>query len=585
MKYSLSWLAEFLPQRIPALARVTEALEHLGLGVSQAGGGPLTFEGVVVAQVLETAAHPDADRLKLAKVSDGGRIFDIVCGAANVATGQKVALARIGAKLDIPGKGRLIIAPAKLRGQTSEGMLCSSFELGLDTERSGIMVLPADTPLGTDLKTLFTKDTILDIELPFHRWDLCSHRGLARELALYLWGVPCKEPPADKLPINNSVKLQVSIDSAVRDLCRRYCAILIKGVRVGPSDEKTAARLRGLGHKPINNVVDITNLVMLETGQPLHAFDFNRLSGRAIEVRKAKAGETLKALDEKTYALTADDLVIADDTAPVALAGIIGGDATKVDAQTTDVLLECAWFTRTCVRPTSSRLGVRTDSSALFTKESDICAVAATAARAARMIASAATGTIAAKTDLYPRKQTRPSIKVSAGELEEILGYRVTSKTLLATLNPLAESVKKSSDGSFILTPRSWRTDLNIKEDLAEEVLRFGGFSDLPTSSGQQTHIPVRYADVDFERQQRLAKAAQDAIAEQFIGRGFAQAINFPLIDPKSADAMSPTQGTGSAIRLANPVSAQQSVLRTSLVPGLIGNLRANASRGKRCIR
>lgn len=590
MKYLLSWITEFFPsgKKIPSAGEIVQALNQLGLSVAQVKELKNDFTGVVVGEVLSVRKHPNADRLVLTTVTDGTRSYSVVCGAPNVSGGQRVALARAGARLNIAGKGPIEIQKTKIRNVESQGMLCSSYELGLDNDSQGIAVLPADWPLGKDLKEFYPEDALFDVELPFHRWDVAGHKGLARELAIYFWRLPIKEPKLSlpkKLINRNAGAIKLEIESQSRSACRRYIGCHLVGVKPGPSPRPLTQTLKILGLKSINSIVDITNYIMLETGQPLHAFDSRTINGNKILVRWAAAGEKLLALDGRSYDLNTKSLVIADAAQPIALAGIIGGENTKITEQTTEIYLECAWFSRQAVRPTSLRLDLKTESSQLFAKETDITALPQVVARSLELITKLAGGQLAGVVDFYPKQSKIPDIRFNAKQIDNILGFPTDEKTLIRLLTPLATKVKRLSKGNYSLTPRSWRMDLGLTEDLAEEVLRYRGYDCLPDSSVHQARIPTNYEQPNDYALQKRKMGLSSSLAQHFRGLGFSEVVNFPLINPQFIALHFNEAMLDYCLELENPHSSEFSILRPTHLAGMLANLYKNLNHGRRAIR
>ena len=379
MKFSLRWLGQYLDLVVP----VPEMLEKLtlsGTEVEQVSVTGVESPQVVVAQILSSAPHPNADRLRVCQVNDGAGVRQIVCGAKNYRDGDKVPLALPGAKLP----GGLSIKESKLRGELSQGMLCSAKELALADDAEGLLILPADAPVGRLFSDYQPGDTRFEVEITSNRPDLLSYRGMAREIAATGAG-RCKVSPGPELACPAGEPAW-SVPLRAADLGPYYTATHLAQVKVGPSPQWLQEAIAATGHRSINNVVDITNYVLFETGQPLHAFDAAKLAGREIEVRRARTGERLEALDDKTYELAADDLVIADANGPVALAGVMGGKPTSVSESTGEIVLEAAWFLPAAVRRTSRRLGLMSDSSYRYERRVDPGALLAARNRAIALL-------------------------------------------------------------------------------------------------------------------------------------------------------------------------------------------------------
>ncbi|MDE2237112.1 MAG: phenylalanine--tRNA ligase subunit beta, partial [Elusimicrobia bacterium] len=567
MKISLNWLKDWLPLELDA-RELSGRLTSLGFEVSSLEKRGPAFRGVVAAKILEVSKHPNADRLRLCLVDDGTSRLTVVCGAANVAAGQLVPLARVGATL--PG-GRTLSA-AKIRGVESQGMLCSAAELGLSGDHSGILQLPP-TPLGGELaETLGPADEVLDVEVTPNRPDCLSHRGLARELAAFL-KLPLKQAPASTPPAPAGQCPQVSIEAA--KACPLYCARLISGVTVGPSPAWLAAKLEAVGLRPINNVVDVTNYVLLDLGQPLHAFDAARLAGPGLRVRFARAGESLAALDGKPYALSAEILVIADSARPVAIAGVMGGLETGVTEKTTSVILESACFAPPDIRRASRRLRLRSDSSYRFERGVDPEAVLEASERAAALIARlggkgssvSAPGIAGA-----PPPAAKP-IQASAERINGLLGSSFPEPQIEACLRGLGR-LHPEGPGRWLLAPRSYRRDLESAADLAEEVARLAGYDSIPS---QAAPVPPRAAKATpYESLARRCRSRLSAA-------GLLEACNYDFVCEKTLRLCG--LSSAEAPRLANPVSDEWTLLRPSLLPGLLQNAAGNLKHGAAAVK
>ncbi|MBI5595187.1 MAG: phenylalanine--tRNA ligase subunit beta [Elusimicrobia bacterium] len=580
MRVSYAWLKELLPGLTLTPEALSERLLNLGLEVASLERTGPAFTGVVIGTVVTKDKHPNADRLSVCTVSDGTASFPVVCGAPNVAAGQRVAFAKAGARLP----GDFHIKKSKIRGAVSEGMICSTKELGLpDTGLDGIMVLAPDAPLGTDFaSTLGPGDTFLDVEIPSNRADCLSHLGLARELAVNL-ALTVRPPAAAALSETGPAPLPVTVADPAA--CPRYTGRLVEGVTVGPSPDWLKLRLEGLGLRSINNVVDVTNLVLMELGQPLHAFDADKLSGGRLEVRNARPGETLKALDGKERALTAEDLVIADGSAPVALAGVIGGEPTGVTEATTRVFIECARFSPSRVRRAAKHHGLRTDSSFRFERGLDPAGQAGAAGRAAALIVATAGGRCGPLSDTAPAAPARPLVMVSAARINEILGTAHPAEAVEGVLRRLASDVRDAGPEMGFVPP-SWRLDLATPQDLAEEAARHLGYDAIPEEiSPARMPVPSVHGPADLR--ERLA----DALA----GLGFTEAMTYDMVSDKEVDLL---LGPASAVdaldrpvrrddlaRLLNPLSEDWAAMRPTLLLGLLKSARLNQNRGVHAVR
>jgi phenylalanyl-tRNA synthetase beta chain len=562
MKILYSWLKEFVPLDIPA-EKAAEVLGRLGFeiaGIHRLGGD---LSGVVLAEVQDVQKHPNADRLSLCKVTDGQQLFSVVCGAANVRAGIRVPLARIGAVLPNGMK----IGPAKLRGVESQGMICSAAELGLEAASDGILIMDAQNALGTDIKSLLNlDDTLIEIEVTPNRRDALSVIGVARELAAALnLSLKHPEPRVRELELGTSF----SVSNEAPDLCPRYIARMIREVKIGPSPDWMVKRLTRCGIRSINNVVDITNYVMLELGQPLHAFDGMKLRGRRLRIRLAHEGETLQTLEGKTATLDPDMLLIADEDKPAAIAGVIGGEPSSITADTSEIILESAAFAPGSIRRTARKLGISTDSSYRFERGSDWNLVAMASTRAAQLIQELAGGLGFKPIESAPRPYTPPSIKLQTDHVRQRLGLEI-KEALIADILRRLGCVISTGSGQILVTVPSWRCDLNQEADLLEEIARVNGYDNVPTRAPNIRWTPVPdSATWSFERR----------ISDLLVGLGFFEALNFSFLNEKQLSHFTPGFGRPADARpiaLVNPLSQEQAFLRTSLLPGLLQNALTN---------
>ncbi len=569
MRVSLAWLAEWI-ELPPSVDELISRLTSAGIEIEGIERTGADLSGVRVGQVLAREKHPDADRLSVCRVDVGeGEPLEIVCGAPNVAAGQKVAVAPVGAELP----GGLRIKRSKIRGVTSNGMICSSRELGLGDEHEGILVLDPAAPVGRPLpEVLRLGDTVLDFELTPNRGDWASMLGIAREVKA-LCGGTLRWPPTAPPESGRSAAEDVAIAIDDRAGCHRYVARIIRGVRIGPSPAWLAAKLEAAGVRPISNVVDVTNLVMLELGQPLHAFDLDRLRGRSVRVRAAAAGEKLRTLDGQDRALEASDLVIADERGAIALAGVMGGADTEVHDGTTNLLLESAHFHPSRVRKTARRLGLHSEASYRFERSVDPDGQARAADRAALLLAELAGGTVApgvaeARGDAAPRTA---EIRLDPARVNRLLGTQLSAPEISALLARV--DVESEPNGAVLrCRPPRWRADLSIPADLAEEVARIHGYDAIPA-----TLPPAASAGVTLPPR----RATLDAVRASLVGAGLTELMTFVCVDPAEHDALRlpPDDLRRRFVRIANPIHADASTLRTQLVGSVLRSARANLAR------
>lgn len=567
MKVTYNWLKEFVDFDLSP-ETLADLLTMLGLeveGIEKQGCG---MDDVVVAVVEEKRQHPNADKLSLCRVNNGSEVVDVVCGAQNFKQGDTVALAKIGATL--PGDFK--IKRSKIRGEESCGMLCSEKELGLAEESAGIMVLSHGLPLGTPLfEALGLKDTLLEIGLTPNRADCLSVAGVAREIAAKL-GIRVRYPDTAIVEGADAADATIGVTIEDPDLCPRYAARYITGCTVAPSPEWLVKRLNAVGMRSISNVVDVTNLVMMELGHPLHAFDCDQLEGRRIVVRRAGEGELFTTLDDQQRILTTDDLVICDASRPVALAGVMGGLNSEISVDTTNILLESAWFKPAAIRRTSKRHGLHTESSHRFERGADIGMVPRALDRAAALIAQLSGGTIArGVVDVYPVKITPPAITLRPGYAGVLLGIELPNQEVVDILKRLECRVHETAEGMLEVVPPSYRIDIEREIDLVEEVARMKGFDAIPAT------MPIARVVSDLPTlHQRMERSIRDIL----VNHGMNEIINFSFISPDAADKLLLPEDDirRSAIKLANPLVAEQSVMRTSLLPGVLESIARNTS-------
>ncbi|MBT4515607.1 MAG: phenylalanine--tRNA ligase subunit beta, partial [Chloroflexi bacterium] len=526
------------------------------------------YEGVVVGLAKEVGPHPDADRLRLVQVDNGTKTLEVVCGAPNVATGQKIAFASIGAVLTDAHTGEeRKLRKSKIRGVTSNGMVCSERELGMSDEHEGILVLPEDAPVGTPLGD-YLGETILDLELTPNRPDCLAVMGVAREVAA-LTGETATPPSLDYPEDGPDISTLAKVEIEDPDLCRRYTATLIQGVTIGPSPDWLADRLRAIGERPINNVVDVTNYVMFELGQPLHSFDFDELSEGRVVVRRARLGETLLTLDGETRELTTDNLMIADAGRPIGLGGIIGGTESGITDGTKSVLLEAANFDGSNNRRTASGFGVRTEATLRFEKGLRPELAEYGVRRATKLILELAGGTVASgMIDEWPDHggAVQP-VELPVSGIERLLGVSYESELVLSTLERLGMEVV-SGNGTYTVTPPYWRPDITIPEDLIEELARIIGYEMIPTL-GITGSVPAWEPSPERDLRERI----KDILADY----GMQETISYSLTTPEAEARARPPEHGLEQLRVMNPLSAEQATLRTTLRHSILAVLSRNA--------
>ncbi|HTS18699.1 MAG TPA: phenylalanine--tRNA ligase subunit beta [Verrucomicrobiae bacterium] len=554
MRFTYKWLREYIDfdWSPPELA---DKLTFAGIEVEDVvttGGGVL--QQVVVCQVLSSEKHPNADKLSVCRVNDGKSERQIVCGAKNYKVGDKVPLALPGTTMP----NGMTIKEAKLRGVESQGMMCSADELGLPKGEDGLLIVPTETQIGITLSdALGGTDTVFDIEVTPNRPDWLSVIGIAREISA-LTGNPLKVPKVTVQESGETISQCTSVTVDASDFCPRYTARLVRGVKIGPSPSWLKQLLEKVGLRSVNNVVDVTNYVMLECGQPLHAFDYNRLAEHRVVVRRATRGEKFLAIDGSAHELTNDMLVIADATRAVALAGIMGGKDSEISDATTDVLLESAWFLPANVRKTSKQLGLSSDSSYRFERGADISGVIWASNRAAQLIQQLAGGHVAAGIiDTLAKPIEKRRVRCRYAQVNRLLGIEVAPETIQKIFTGLSLPVVSSDARLCEVEIPTFRVDLDREADLIEEVCRIYGVEKIPA-----TMQPSTPAVSEFD-------AKWDSMADVrrvLTSLGFHEAQNQTLV-------------ASGELKLQNPLSADQQALRQSLVPGLVANLRINVSR------
>ena len=573
MLISLKWLSEYVPLSLPP-KELAERLSIAGAKVERILSHGDEWDGVRVAEVLEVNPHPNADRLRLVTVNVGdGENPTVVCGAPNVAVGLRVAYAQIGTRLRDGHTGEMaVLKAAKIRGVDSTGMVLSEKELGLSEAHEGILELPADAPVGEPLGDYYG-DTVFELEVTPNRPDHMSMLGIAWEVAAQT-RVKVKEPERIYNETGTqaaSQRTSVTIDD--KDLCPRYLAGVIERVKVGPSPAWMQERLTAAGMRPINNIVDITNYVMLEMGQPLHAFDLRKLSGGRIVVRRAREGERIKTIDAVDRELTPDMLVIADANKPVAVAGVMGGFDSEVGEGTTSILLEAANFDPISVRRTSGALGLRSEASIRFEKGLHP-ELAANAARRAMALLVEITGGRAAKglVDTYPAKRQDTRVVVTRKRIEQVLGVDLPTTAVRTALTDLGFGSRWVPPDRYVVRAPYWRTDVLQADDVVEELARVTGYDKLEARPLAGA-IPPPYHEPVRELRELIRDAA--------IAAGLQEIITYPLTSTETLLKVAPPEAleVHPPLKLANPMNQEQSVMRTSLRASVLQSVVANLRR------
>ncbi|MDF1551670.1 MAG: phenylalanine--tRNA ligase subunit beta [Deferrisomatales bacterium] len=574
MRISLNWLRDYVDLRADA-DELAHRLTMAGLEVSAVETLGAGIEGVVTARIVERGPHPGADRLSLCRVDDGTEIHEIVCGATNMQAGDAVALARVGTRLP----GGLKIKKAKIRGQASSGMMCSERELGLGEGHDGILILPPNTALGRPLvEVLGLPDTVFEVDLTPNRADCLSVVGVAREVAA-LTGAELRLPEPNLAESGEPIADQTSVTIEDPELCRRYAARIVRGVRIGPSPRWLQQRLQAVGVRALNNVVDVTNYVLMELGHPLHAFDLQRLGGQRIVVRRARDGESFTTLDGQERCLDADTLMICDGDGPVAVAGIMGGLNSEVEDTTRDVLLESAYFDPANIRRSSKALGLSTEASYRFERGTDIEGLIRALDRAAGLIAELAGGTVAAGIwDAFPGPRARRRVTCRPARVSAVLGVELSRDAIVTYLQALGLSpvAETGSETTFEVPPH--RVDLEREIDLIEEVARLHGYDAIPA-----TLPKVAMTAGERPAARRTADRARDVL----VAAGLTEAINLSFIDPAEDERLA--LGADDALRrkvvIQNPLNSETAVLRTTLLPGLLRAAGLNNRRQTGAVR
>jgi phenylalanyl-tRNA synthetase beta chain len=573
MKVSLKWLSDYVDIKL-APKELAERLTMAGLEVKniQTIGG--TWDNVVVGEVIAVNPHPNADHLKLATVNLGTAPVTVVCGAPNIGAGQKVPFAGIGARLIDSHTGEaIVLKPAKIRGVVSEGMVCSEKELGISDNHESIIVLSPEASIGTPLAA-YLGDVILDLDITPNRPDCLSIIGIAREIAA-LTGEPLRSPEIHYEETEAPIDSFASVDIVNPDLCPRYCASLVTGVKIASSPDWLQQRLISYGMHPINNVVDVTNYVMLEYGQPLHAFDYHKLTGRQIIVRRAGEGENVTTLDGSRRSLNAEILVIADKEQAVAVAGIIGGLGAEVTDKTDTILLESANFNQAAIRRGCSRLQFQSEASIRFDKGLNSRLPLLPLKRATQLLLELAGGRAAKGIiDVYPGRSKPKLITLTTREVKRLSGLKININEIIEVLNALGIDCHKGDSRLQVsVAVPYWRSDIRCAADVVEEVVRIIGYGKVPMTR-LSSPLPQQKSRLSPEaRRGNLKETLQNILS----GLGFQEVLTYSLVSLEKLQKLSPELALKiPPLKVANPVTREQEYLRTSLRAGLLVTLAYN---------
>ncbi len=565
MIISLNWLKTYVSVETDP-ENLAERMTMTGLEVEALYDRLAYLKSVVVGRLTQITPHPNADKLKICRVDIGNKTIPVVCGAPNVQVGAKFPCALAGTCLP----GGITVEPAVIRGTASEGMLCSERELGLGKDSAGLMALDDDLEAGLSLAlALGLSDMVFEIGLTPNRPDCLSFIGIAREVAA-LTGSRLTLP-ALEMPLNSgAIDEMAAVDIKAPELCPRYATRLLTQIKVAPSPFWLQDRLISIGLKPINNIVDITNFVMMETGQPLHAFDFDRLSGHRIVVRTAGGNESFTTLDGKTHHLNEETLMICDAEKPVAVAGVMGGENSEIADSTRHVLIESAYFDPVSIRKTAKRLGINTDASHRFERGVDPEGTIYALERAARLMADVCGGTlIKGLIDAYPNPVEIHPIELDPDRANKHLGTDLSASEMQALLESVDFTVTQTETGRLSVLAPSFRVDVSRPEDLMEEIARLWGYNRIVTTFPKtrvQTRLPNR------------ARIVKESIKDIMCGFGFNEAINYSFTARAACDRLALPQDDEKRrlLDILNPLTEEQAVMRTSLVPGLLETLQRN---------
>jgi phenylalanyl-tRNA synthetase beta chain len=576
MRVPIQWLSDYVDLVLP-LKEVAHRLTMAGLEVTGVERTGEDWENVVVGEVLQVKPHPDADRLRLVTVNDGSSRYEVVCGAPNVAAGQRIAYASLGASLlDAHTGEKKKLKKAKIRGVVSEGMVCSERELGLSDEHEGILVLRPDAPVGKPLAEVLG-DTVLVIDMKPNRADGLSILGVARDVAA-LTGASVREPDLSFEASGAPVESRAGVVIEAPDLCARFTLALVEGIQIGPSPAWVQERLLAAGMRPISNIVDVTNYVMLELGQPIHAFDYDKIRDHRILVRRAKPGEKLVTLDGKERTFTREQLLITDPSGPIAVAGVMGGLATEVTDETKNVLLEVANFDPVSIRRTAAALKLPSEASKRFAwgLAPDVAPIASR--RATKLLVELASGTAArGLVDAYPVKAEPVVVTLTRKRVPQVLGIDPPREKVVQCLESLGFGVESRSEELLVRVPY-WRRDVQIEDDVVEEVARLIGYEEIPVEP-LAGRVPPRVVQPLRELRER--------VKDGLVGAGMQEVITYPLTSLEVLERVVPPDALSAEppVAVINPLNVGEERLRTTLRASLLDAASRNLRVGRQSVR
>ncbi len=567
MYVSIKWLKELVDFSMTT-EELDQTLTMLGIEVEGVVDYKKKYENFYTAKVLTKEKHPDADKLSLCTVECQGEQFNVVCGAPNVAAGQKVAFGKLGAV--VPSAG-FKLEKRKIRGYDSEGMICSQQELETGEDKSGIWVLPEDAPLDIPLvEYLDLDDIILEIGITPDRADCLSHIGIARDLAAYL-STELKLPRINLVEEGPDISDGGTVEIEDTQKCPRYAARIIRDAKIGESEDWLKSRLLKIGMRPINSVVDVTNFVLMELGQPLHAFDLRKLEDRKIVVKTAKEGEKFTTLDSNQRKLDAEMLMICDGKKSIAIGGVMGGENSEITNDTTDILIESAYFNPSSIRRTAKKLGIQSEASYRFERGVDINNVIFALDRATELIARFTGGTIdKGYIDTYPQPFVRKKVTLRFNRARKLIGIYIPDDHMVNMLNRLKFNTIRRDDGSITVKVPTWRVDIDYEVDLIEEIARLYNYDNIQPQFSTNLNFAGKNLPKDL-----TVDPLREEIRKYLVPKGIHEIITYNLADPKYAQIF-----TEDPVRLANPLGEELSVLRPSLVPSILKVLQHNLRFG-----